>query len=65
MRNLLIVLLSVCAAGIQSNSNATETGTRPNIVFILIDDLRHDTFGHAGHPFIQTPNIDQLALGGL
>lgn len=65
MRNLLIVLLSVCAAGSQSNSNATETGTRPNIVFILIDDLRHDTFGHAGHPFIQTPNIDQLALGGL
>lgn len=38
---------------------------RPNIVFILIDDLRHDVFGFAGHPFIQSPNIDALANGGM
>lgn len=37
---------------------------RPNIVFILIDDLRHDTFGFMNHPFIETPNIDQLANKG-
>ncbi len=37
---------------------------RPNIVFILIDDLRHDTFGFMGHPFVETPYIDQLARGG-
>lgn len=33
----------------------------PNIVFILIDDLRYDTFGYMGHPFIETPHIDALA----
>lgn len=37
---------------------------RPNIVFILIDDLRHDTFGFMGHPFVETPHVDRLARGG-
>jgi len=36
-----------------------------NIVFILIDDLRYDTFGFMGHPFIETPHIDSLARDGV
>ena len=38
---------------------------RPNIVFILIDDLRHDVFSHMNHPFVETPHIDALAKGGM
>lgn len=38
---------------------------RKNIVFILIDDLRYDTFSFMGHPFVETPHIDSLAGGGL
>ncbi|MHC4878787.1 MAG: sulfatase family protein [Planctomycetota bacterium] len=38
---------------------------QPNIVFILIDDLRYDTFSFMQHPFVQTPHIDSLATGGL
>lgn len=37
---------------------------RPNIVFILIDDLRWDELGIAGHPFIKTPNIDRIGKEG-
>jgi N-acetylglucosamine-6-sulfatase len=37
---------------------------RPNIVFILVDDLRWDDIAIAGHPFAQTPAIDQLAREG-
>jgi N-acetylglucosamine-6-sulfatase len=49
-----------------SNSECTaESTVRPNIVFILIDDLRHDTFSFMGHPFVETPHIDALAKGGL
>jgi N-acetylglucosamine-6-sulfatase len=44
---------------------ATDSAGRPNIVFILIDDLRYDTFGFMGHPFVETPHIDALAKGGL
>ena len=38
--------------------------SRPNIVFILIDDLRWDELGIAGHPFIKTPHIDRIGREG-
>ncbi|MEO1825181.1 MAG: sulfatase-like hydrolase/transferase, partial [Roseibacillus sp.] len=34
---------------------------RPNILFLLVDDLRHDTFGFAGHKICRTPHLDRLA----
>ena len=37
---------------------------RPNIVVVVVDDLRWDEFGAAGHPYVQTPNIDRLAAEG-
>jgi len=37
---------------------------RPNIVFILMDDLRFDELGCVGHPFVKTPNIDRIAKAG-
>jgi N-acetylglucosamine-6-sulfatase len=37
---------------------------RPNIIFILIDDLRWDELGCTGHPFVNTPNIDRIAREG-
>jgi len=40
------------------------TDTRPNIIVILVDDLRWDDFGAGGHPFVETPNIDRLAARG-
>src|SRR3954469_11275161 len=38
---------------------------RPNIVFVLMDDQRWEDLGFAGHPFVQTPNIDRLAHEGI
>ncbi len=37
---------------------------RPNIVFVLVDDMRWDDLGAAGHPFIETPHMDRLAREG-
>lgn len=37
---------------------------RPNIIFILIDDLRWDELSIAGHPFVKTPNIDRIGREG-
>jgi len=42
-----------------------ESKTRPNILFLLIDDQRNDTLGCAGHPIIKTPVIDDLAVNGV
>ena len=37
---------------------------RPNLLVILIDDLRFDEFGAGGHPYMKTPHIDRLAHEG-
>ena len=37
---------------------------RPNIIVVVVDDLRFDELGVAGHPFIETPHIDALARDG-
>ncbi|HUT95083.1 MAG TPA: sulfatase-like hydrolase/transferase [Thermoguttaceae bacterium] len=33
---------------------------RPNIIFLLTDDQRDNSFGAMGHPFVKTPNVDRL-----
>lgn len=41
-----------------------ETAPRPNIIFVLVDDLRWDALGCMGHPIAKTPNIDRIAKEG-
>ena len=48
-----------CQAG-----RSAEVAARPNIIFILVDDLRWDALGCMGHPFVKTPNIDRIAKEG-
>src|SRR6185503_8735549 len=55
----LMVFTFLCLAQTDQNKQAP-----PNIVFILIDDLRWDELGIAGHPFIRTPNIDRIGKEG-
>ena len=38
--------------------------TAPNILFVFADQHRYDAMGCAGHPIVQTPNIDNLADRG-
>ena len=45
-------------------ASGSASDSRPNIVFILVDDLRWDELGCAGHPYIKTPNIDRIAREG-
>lgn len=38
---------------------------KPNIIFLLTDDQRDNTFSIDGHPFVKTPNIDNLIKEGV
>ncbi|VGO19481.1 sulfatase family protein [Pontiella sulfatireligans] len=38
---------------------------KPNIIFILADDLGCGDLGVMGHPYVQSPNIDRLANEGI
>jgi arylsulfatase A-like enzyme len=51
-------------AGVGRSARAARPDTRPNILFVVVDDLRWDEFGAGGHPYAKTPNIDRLASEG-
>ena len=51
----LILLVSASFADAQE---------KPNVVFILADDLGYGDLGCYGHPYAKTPNIDSLAKSG-
>ena len=54
-----------CIIGLISPLLANGADTRPNIVFIIADDMAWDDLGCAGNPNVRTPNIDQLANNGM
>ena len=60
------LLTATCAApGEPRNSGARPAQPRrPNIVVVLVDDMRWDDMRVAGHPFIDTPHMDRLAREG-
>jgi len=45
--------------------NLIPKGDKPNIIFILCDNVQYDDFGFMNHPFIQTPGVDSLARDGI
>jgi N-acetylglucosamine-6-sulfatase len=57
----MTVLMQVVTFQVQ----AADTPIRPNIVVVLVDDLRWDDIGCAGHPFVRTPHIDRIAREGV
>ena len=58
---LLVLFFASSALAQQSQSQLTR---RPNVVFILADDLGYGDLGCYGHPYAKTPNIDNLAKSG-
>ena len=61
---LLISLLLTVTIFVSGQRPPAATTRRPNIVFILVDDLRWDELGIAGHPYIKTPGIDRIGKDG-
>lgn len=45
--------------------DSKEAGSRPNLLFILVDQLRMDCLGAYGNREVKTPNIDRLAEEGV
>ena len=66
MKKVLLAAVAVLLAFLVSlNSAQTRSQpSRPNIIFILVDDLRWDELGITGHPFIKTPHIDRVGSEG-
>ncbi|SKB70767.1 Arylsulfatase A [Salegentibacter holothuriorum] len=56
---VMSLILSACG------SNASKEDKKPNIVFIMADDLGIGDLGVYGQDVFKTPNIDQLATEGM
>jgi arylsulfatase A len=62
MRILAVLALAGCGLTSAAGGPGAE---RPNVVFILIDDLGWTDLGCMGSPLFETPNVDRLAREGL
>ncbi|MCH7689218.1 MAG: sulfatase [Planctomycetes bacterium] len=58
------VFVSSCLFGLVAGSTTLEAA-KPNIVFILADDLGWTDLGCFGSKYYETPNIDRLAQQGM
>lgn len=47
------------------SANAQKKNAKPNILFILCDDMGYGDLGCYGQPFIRTPHIDAMAGEGI
>ncbi len=59
-----VFLLLLCTLAVMPPATAQEV-RRPNIVFILIDDLGYTDIGPFGSTLYQTPHLDRMAAEGM
>lgn len=65
-RHLCSTIVALAALALPTaNVHAGEPPARPNIVFILIDDMGYSDGGCFGSKFYQTPQIDALARSAV
>jgi uncharacterized sulfatase len=63
---LAALVLAALANPLTAAQGVAETaGDRPNIIFIMADDLGYGDLGCFGQRTIQTPNLDAMARDGL
>ena len=62
MKQVSILSLFICLVLFQGGAQTT---LKPNIIFILADDLGYGDIGCYGQQKIETPNIDRLAKMGV
>ena len=58
---LATTIVAACPAAVPAN----QTSERPNIIFLLADDLRADVLGCYGDRLAKTPHLDALAKRGV
>lgn len=62
---LCFVILAIFSCHNRDQKKEQEAPIRPNIIFILADDLGYGDLGITGQTKIETPNLDKLAIEGM
>ena len=61
----LVAFTAVLLLAPLATIHAADAPSRPNVLFILCDDIRWNAMSCAGHPTLKTPNIDRIANEGV
>jgi arylsulfatase A-like enzyme len=61
----LLLLTPPAPLSPQRAADSSRPTKRPNILFLLADDMRADTIAAYGNPHIKTPNLDKLTAAGF
>ncbi|MDX1285003.1 MAG: arylsulfatase [Draconibacterium sp.] len=61
----LVLTISLTACQNNKDSGNTKTDKKPNIIYILADDLGYGDLGCFGQTEIKTPNLDNMAEAGM
>ncbi|XOV93635.1 MAG: sulfatase [Bacteroidota bacterium] len=61
----ILILSLVASCNEPAPENKLKNNIPPNFIVFIADDVNFDDFGCTGNPFVETPNIDQLAANGL
>ena len=59
MYRILPLLLALCL------SDSLQATDKPNIVYIMADELAYFELSHMGNKYLETPNIDRMAAEGI
>src|SRR5271156_2857084 len=62
---LLGAAAGMTALAVGTRASESKSAPRPNIVFILADDLGYADLSIYGRPDIKTPNIDRIGFEGM
>jgi len=61
-----VAMLAACGVGIAAAAETLrDPQDKPNIIFIMADDLGWQDVGYMGAKLFETPNIDRLAADGM
>lgn len=64
VRRLLWTFILILPIGLLNNGWAQET-QKPNIILVMADDLGWGDVAYNRHPYIQTPNLDEMSESGI
>jgi arylsulfatase A-like enzyme len=59
---LLLAITSLVSA---APTPATGSQSKPNIIFVVADDMGFKDTGHSGNPIVKTPHLDRMAAEGF